>query len=164
LRERALEATWLGAAIAFGMTELIGAAAALWPDAWMSLFASDSAMRSAGAQYLHTVGPVYGFFGVGLVLYFASQGAGKLAWPVAGNVARLAVAALGGVAALRWGHSLLPIFVAQAAALLIYALINVAAVAGGSWFGPIRWKRSTGSFHPGRSSEDMSDAITRNAL
>jgi hypothetical protein len=99
-----------------------------------------------------------------LVLYFASQGAGKLAWPVAGNVARLAVAALGGVAALRWGHSLLPIFVAQAAALLIYALINVTAVAGGSWFGPIRWKRSTGSLRPGRSSEDMSDAITRNAL
>jgi len=26
-----------------------------------------------------------GFFGLGLVLYFASQGAGRLLWPVAGN-------------------------------------------------------------------------------
>ena len=32
--------------------------------------------------YLRAVGPFYGFFGVGLVLYFASQGAGRLLWPV----------------------------------------------------------------------------------
>jgi putative MATE family efflux protein len=157
LRERALKAAWVGTALAFGMTELIGAAAALWPDAWMSLFASDAAMRAAGAQYLHAVGTVYGFFGVGLVLYFASQGAGKLAWPVLGNLARLTVAALGGVAALRWGHSLMPIFAAQAAALVIYAFINAAAVAGGSWFGPIDWRRSTRSLRSGRSSDDVTD-------
>ncbi len=76
LRERALAATWLGAAIAFSMTEVIGVAAALWPNAWLSLFASDHAMREAGAQYLHAVGPLYGFFGVGLVLYFASHRGG----------------------------------------------------------------------------------------
>ena len=31
-------------------------------------------------------------FGLGLVLYFASQGAGRLMWPVIGNITRLAVA------------------------------------------------------------------------
>jgi hypothetical protein len=76
-----------------------------------------------------------------LVLYFASQGAGRLSWPVLGNVARLGVAALGGAVALRWGHGLTQIFLAQGAALVIYALINVAAVAGGVWFGPIGWPR-----------------------
>ena len=141
MRERALHATWVGAAIAFSMTEVIGCAAALWPNAWMSLFASDPGMRQAGTYYLHAVGPLYGFFGVGLVLYFASQGAGRLSWPVFGNLARLGVAALGGAAALRWGHGLTEIFLAQGAALLIYALINVAAVAGGAWFGPISWSR-----------------------
>jgi hypothetical protein len=45
-------------------------------------------------RYLRAVGPLYGFFGVGLVLYFASQGAGRLLWPVAANIARLAVAAV----------------------------------------------------------------------
>jgi putative MATE family efflux protein len=141
MRERALHAAWVGATIAFLMTEVIGCAAALWPNAWLSLFASDPAMRQAGTYYLHAVGPLYGFFGVGLVLYFASQGAGRLSWPVLGNLARLGVAALGGAAALRWGHGLAQIFIAQGAALVIYALINVAAVAGGAWFGPIRWSR-----------------------
>jgi MATE family, multidrug efflux pump len=142
MRERALHATWIGAAIAFSMTELIGLMAARWPNAWLSLFASDPAMHQVGTHYLHAVGPLYGFFGVGLVLYFASQGAGRLSWPVLGNIARLAVAALGGALALRWGHGLTPVFIAQGIALVIYALINVAAVAGGAWFGPIRWTRS----------------------
>jgi len=142
LRERALHATWVGAAIAFSMTEVVGLTAALWPNAWLSLFASDPAIRQAGILYLHVVGPAYGFFGVALVLYFASQGAGRLSWPVFGNLARLGVAVLGGAAALRWGHGLTQIFIAQGAALVIYALVNVAAVAGGTWFGPIRWPRS----------------------
>lgn len=137
MRERALHATWAGVAIAFVMTEGIGLTAALWPNAWLSLFASDPAMRQAGTYYLHAVGPLYGFFGVGLTLYFASQGAGRLTWPVVGNVARLGVAALGGAAALAWGHGLSQLFLAQGAALVIYALVNVVAVAGGAWFGPI---------------------------
>ena len=133
MRERALHATWVGAAMAFAMTEVIGLAAALWPNAWLSLFASDPAMAQAGADYLHVVGPLYGFFGLALVLYFASQGAGRLLWPVLGNLTRLGVAALGGAAALRWGHGLTQIFIAQGAALVIYALINAGAVAGGAW-------------------------------
>jgi Na+-driven multidrug efflux pump len=151
LRERAMHATWIGVAITFSMTEVIGLAAALWPNAWLSLFASDHAMREAGAHYLHAVGPLYGFFGAGLVLFFASQGAGRVKWPVIGNLARLAVAALGGALALRWGHGLTPIFIAQGVALVIYALINVAAVAGGAWFGPIGWPRSVAS---GRLAEN----------
>ncbi len=90
---RALRATWVGAAMAFTLTEAIGLAAAAFPRAWLSLFGSDPAMLDAGALYLQAVGPFYGFFGVGLVLYFASQGAGRLLWPVVGNLARLAVAA-----------------------------------------------------------------------
>jgi hypothetical protein len=75
------------------------------------------------------------------VLYFASQGAGRLFWPVLGNVARLGVAVLGGAAALRWGNGLTQIFIAQGAALVIYALINAVAVARGAWFEPIGWPR-----------------------
>lgn len=102
-RERALRATWIGAAMAFVMAEAIGLWAAAFPNAWLSLFNSDPAMLEAGALYLRTVGPVYGFFGLGLVLYFASQGAGRLLWPVIGNIVRLAVAVTGGWLALRWG-------------------------------------------------------------
>src|SRR3989344_3455051 len=102
-RERTLRATWIGAAMAFVMAEAIGLWATAFPHAWLSLFNSDPAMLEAGALYLRTVGPVYGFFGLGLVLYFASQGAGRLLWPVIGNITRLAVAVTGGWLALRWG-------------------------------------------------------------
>jgi Na+-driven multidrug efflux pump len=49
-RERALKATWIGAALAFGVTEAIGLAAAVWPHAWLSLFDTDPAMLDAGAR------------------------------------------------------------------------------------------------------------------
>ncbi|MDH5540228.1 MAG: MATE family efflux transporter, partial [Rhizobacter sp.] len=140
-RERALRAAWIGAALAFAMTEAIGLAAAAFPHAWLSLFDTDPAMLQAGSVYLRTVGPLYGFFGLGLVLYFASQGAGRLRWPVTGNLARLAVAGGGGWLALRWGGELHWVFVAQATALVVYGLINATTIAGGAWFGPVRWPR-----------------------
>ena len=136
--ERAVKAAWLGAAIAFGLTEAIGLAAAAYPLAWLRLFDSDPAMLEAGSLYLRTVGPFYGFFGLGLTLYFASQGAGRLKWPVLANLARLAVGALGGWLMLRWGGLAL-VFAAQALALVIYGLINAAAIAGGAWHGALRW-------------------------
>ncbi len=143
LPARALHATWVGAAVAIGMTELIGVTAAVFPVAWLGLFDTDAAMQRAGAQYLHVVGPLYGFFGLGLILFFASQGAGRVFWTVLGNVVRLGVAALGGWLALHWAGSLLGVFVAQAAAMVIYGVVNAAAIAGGTWFGPVGWPQST---------------------
>ena len=141
-RERALRAAWIGGAIAFGLTEFVGLAAALFPHAWLSLFDSDPAMLDAGARYLRAVGPVYGFFGLGLALYFASQGAGKLLWPLAANLLRFTVAALGGWLVLRATGNLTYVFIAQAAALVVYGLANAYVVAGGAWFGPLHWPRS----------------------
>ena len=141
--ERALRATWAGAAMAFVLAEAIGLAAALYPRPWLMLFGSDPAMLDAGAQYLRVVGPFYGFFGVGLVLYFASQGAGRLLWPVIGNIARLAVAGIGGWLALRWSGRLEDVFVAQGVALVVYGVVIAAAIAGGAWFGRIGWPRTT---------------------
>lgn len=91
-RERALRAAWTGAALSFAMALW----AAAFPQAWLRLFSDDPAMLEVGAQYLRSVGPLYGFFGLGLALSFASQGAGKLLWPVLANLLRLAVADLGG--------------------------------------------------------------------
>lgn len=140
-RERALRATWIGAAIAFAMTEAIGLWAAAYPAAWLSLFNTEPAMIEAGAHYLRIVGPWYGFFGLGLVLYFASQGAGRLLWPVLGNIARLVVAVAGGWLALHGGYAIAGVFAAQAAAMVVYGIANAWAIAGGAWFGPVGWPR-----------------------
>jgi putative MATE family efflux protein len=133
-RERAVRAAWIGAAIAAGLCELIGLSAALFPLAWLTLFDTDPVMLDAGTRYLHVVGPVYGVFGLGMGLYFASQGAGRLLWPWIANMGRLVVAASGGWLALRFGGDLSVIFVALAAALGVFGLVNAAAVAGGAWF------------------------------
>jgi putative MATE family efflux protein len=134
-RPRALRIAWVGAAVAAGVTEAIGLAAAAFPHAWLTLFDTDPAMLDAGTRYLHAVGPFYGFFGLGMALYFASQGAGRLLWPFVANLTRLAIAAAGGYLALRWSGNMTLVFVALSVALAAFGVINAAAVAGGSWFG-----------------------------
>ncbi|CAN5903097.1 MATE family efflux transporter [soil metagenome] len=142
-RERAMRAAWTGTAMAFALTEIIGIAAAIFPREWLGLFGSDPAMLETGSQYLRAAGPMYGFFGVGLVLYFASQGAGRLLWPVIGNLARLAVAGIGGWLALRWGGQLMQVFTMQGVAMVVYGIVIASAIAGGAWFGRVGWPRST---------------------
>ncbi len=132
--ERALRVAWIGAAIAAGMCEIIGFCAAATPHAWLSLFGSEPDMIDAGSRYLHAVGPVYGLFGLGMALYFASQGAGRLLWPFIANLARLVIAAGGGYIALRLTGNLSDVFIALAVALAAFGLINAAAVASGVWF------------------------------
>ena len=95
------------------------------------------------AHYLRLVGPFYGFFGVGLVLYFASQGAGRLLWPVIGNLTRLSVAGIGGWLAFRWGGGLTGVFAAQGVAMVLYGTVIASAIAGGAWFGRVGWPRTT---------------------
>ena len=141
-RDRALRAAWVGSGMAAVVAEAVGLAACVWPHAWLSLFNSDPAMIAAGTLYLRTVAPFYGFFGLALALYFASQGAGKLLWPVWGNVARLLVAGLGGWLALKAGWGLTGVFVAQAAGLVVYGAVNASAIMAGAWFGPVRWGRA----------------------
>jgi Na+-driven multidrug efflux pump len=133
-RSRALRSAWIGAAIAATLCEAIGVLAAVFPRAWLGLFDSDPAMLDAGASYLHTVGPVYGLFGLGMALYFASQGAGRLVWPLAANATRLGIAVLGGWLALRLTGNLVSVFAALSVGLVAMGLINALAVARGAWF------------------------------
>jgi putative MATE family efflux protein len=133
-RERALRAAWIGAGIAAALCEFIGLAAAAFPVAWLSLFDTDPRMLDAGTRYFHVVGPVYGVFGLGMGLYFASQGAGRLLWPLIANMARLVIAAAGGWLALYLGGGVSGVFFALAVALVAFGSINAAAVASGAWF------------------------------
>jgi putative MATE family efflux protein len=133
-RERALRVAWTGAALAFVLCEAIGVAAALFPAAWLSLFGDDPQMIAAGSAYLRAVGPFYGCFGFGLALYFASQGAGKLIWPLLAGFARMAVAIGGGWFALKLTGSLAAMFIAVGLALAVYGAGVAIAIKMGVWF------------------------------
>jgi Na+-driven multidrug efflux pump len=105
-----------------------------WWVSRLGLVSDDPAMHAAGAQYLRIVGPVFGFFGMGLALYFASQGAGRLLWPLLAGLLRLLIAIGGGWLALFLTGSLAWLFAALALALVAYGLAIAAAVARGVWF------------------------------
>jgi Na+-driven multidrug efflux pump len=136
--ERAVRVAWIGGLMAAAMCALIGALGALYPRVWLGLFDSDPAMLDAGSRYLQSVGPFYGFFGLGLGLYFASQGFGRLRWAVLANFTRLTLAVGGGWLALRSTADLTLVFVALSVGLVAFGLINVAALATGGIYGARR--------------------------
>lgn len=131
---RALRITWLGGAIVAAITGTIGLVAAVVPALWMNLFTTDAAVRAYGATYLHIVGGCYGLFGFGLALFFASQGAGRMFWPLAASTARLVVVAVGGWICVKVLQAPAPAFFAVVAfSLAVYAATIAAAIRLGGW-------------------------------
>jgi Na+-driven multidrug efflux pump len=131
---RALRVTWTGAAVVFTMTGVIGLAAAIWPPLWMNLFTPDETVRAFGGLYLKIVGGCYGLFGLGLALFFASQGAGRMLWPLAASMVRLVVVGAGGWVCIHLLHApAATFFLVIAFSFVAYALTLAAAIRLGSW-------------------------------
>ena len=94
--ERAIRASWVGVLMACTVTELIGLAAAAYPQLWIGIFSEDPSVLQVGAEYLHRVGPFFGFFGLGYVLYCAGPATRRTAASVLPALLRAANAVLGG--------------------------------------------------------------------
>jgi putative MATE family efflux protein len=143
-KQRALRIALTGGAMAFAISETLGLIAALWPQAWLALFSPDPRVIETGSAYLRIVGPAYGFFGLGMALYFASQGAARLFWPLTSGFLRVLVAIGGGWLALRLTGSLNWFFAALAFALIVYGVMLTAAITSGAWFGRERSTNARG--------------------
>jgi Na+-driven multidrug efflux pump len=98
------------------------------------LFTQDPKVVDIGTAYLRTVGPFYGFFGLGISMYFASQGAGKLGWALIGGLTRMIVALAGGWFVLRVTGSTSWLLAVYALGMLLYGTIIATSVAAGTWF------------------------------
>jgi putative MATE family efflux protein len=131
---RALRVAFIGAGLAFVLTEAVGLAAAIWPRAWLEQFGHDAEMLRIGTEYLRIVGPFFGFFGIGIALYFASQGAGRLAWPLIAGLLRVVVTLGGGWLVIHFTGSLDGLLATYAAGMLTYGLVIAVAVGSGRWF------------------------------
>lgn len=130
---RARRVAWTAAGVAGIAVGAIGLTVAAIPDLWSGLFTTDAAVRAAANSYLRWAGPVFGIFGVGLALYFASQGSSKIIGPVLAATLRLAVIALGGwwlasIAAPGW-----MIFALVAVSMVTYGAATAAAVYFTPW-------------------------------
>jgi putative MATE family efflux protein len=118
---RARRVAWTAGALAALVIGIAGLVVAAFPDLWVGLFSSDQTVLASGRTYLRWAGPAFGFFGLGLCLYFAAQGSGKVLGPVLAGTLRLVLVAVGG--------SMLAIFAAPPWAL--FALVGVSMVAYG---------------------------------
>jgi putative MATE family efflux protein len=132
---RARRVAWTGALLAAAATEAIGIAAASAPHAWLGMFSDVPAVLATGTLYFRTVAPFYGLVGLGMMLYFSGQGAGRVFWPVMAGTARLVVAGIGGwLIVARFGLGLPPLFAAVACAAIAFGGITAIA----AWLGPWR--------------------------
>lgn len=130
---RARRVAWVAGGLSAFNLALIGATVAMWPDLWAGLFTSDEAVLAHARQYLRTVGPAFPLFGLGLTLYFASQGAGRVLGPVLAATLRLLLVAVAGSRLASQGAAPSAYFALVAAAMVAYGLATAAAVWRTSW-------------------------------
>ncbi|MGV0036572.1 MAG: MATE family efflux transporter [Candidatus Azotimanducaceae bacterium WSBS_2022_MAG_OTU7] len=132
--ERAVQIGWVGAGVAVFFTGIGGFAVALWPEAWASIFTDDPRTLTSAKGYLQFVGPFFAFQGLGLSLFFASQGAGRMTWPLIAAATRLLIA-IGGGAILLYGFnsSLNMIYLASGISMMANGLITAGALKLGMW-------------------------------
>ncbi len=131
---RARQIAWTGAVIGGGVTGLIGLVAALAPSVWTKLFDASPAVWAVADQYLRTVAPFYVLFGVGMMLFFASQGARRVVVPIIAGAVRLTVAGFIGWFAVRsLGIGMGGLFGIVATSFVLFGLICIGAVLSPSW-------------------------------
>ena len=93
---RARQVAWTAGAASGLSVGLVGLVVALKPSLWVSLFTSDPGVTAAAYSYFAWAGPAFGFFGLGVCLYFSSQGAAKVGGPVLAGTGRLLIVGIGG--------------------------------------------------------------------
>jgi putative MATE family efflux protein len=127
--DRAYRIAWTGGATVGMASAAVGVIAALFPRLWMGLFTDDGEIVRVGASYLRIVGPIYGLYGFGMALYFATQGFGNVVRTVTANGVRLLVSVASALIAARWlDVGATGVFVGIAAGFCVYAALTCAAV------------------------------------
>jgi putative MATE family efflux protein len=134
--DRALRVAWTGSLAAAVIVGGIGLILAIVPDLWLGLFLdpSNEAALAVGRSYFRIVAPFYAFFGVGLALYFASQGAGRMFWPIISSLTRVTVAVLGAFVLIQVTPlGVRGVFAAIGLAMLVYGLVIGIAIKLKRW-------------------------------
>jgi putative MATE family efflux protein len=130
---RARRVAWTAASVTAAILGAVGLVVALYPDLWVTIFTRDPQVLGYGRLFLHWAGPGFAFFGIGLTLYFASQGAGRMAGPVFAATMRLLLVAVAGSWLVAHGASAGQLFALSAAAMVVYGLTCAGALKLDRW-------------------------------
>jgi Na+-driven multidrug efflux pump len=125
---------WLGGAMAFLAAGGLGVGVALFAPVLTPLATQDPDVAAIAARGLGYTGFAFGGFGLGMALYFASMGAGRMAFPIAAALSRITLAVAGGA----WlaEHTALGVdghFLGVALGIACYGLVTAAGVRPGVW-------------------------------
>ena len=132
--ERAEKIGLIGSVSSGLLSAVIGITLALTPEFWISYFTSDEATFLVTKQYIQILGFCYLFQGLGLSLFFASQGANAMKWPIIITFIRFLIASIGALLAVYWFSSgLVGIFYSSAGAMMIYGVMMILSLKMGSW-------------------------------
>ncbi|WP_459570967.1 MATE family efflux transporter [Cupriavidus sp. 8B] len=125
---------WAGALMALALAGAVGAVVGLAPDTFVGFFTKDAEVASIAARALSWVAPAFGGFGLGMALYFAAMGAGRMGWPIAAGISRIALAAGGGwVLANVAGMGLDGHFLGVALGITAYGVVTAFGVRDANW-------------------------------
>lgn len=122
---RARQIAWTAGAVAasaLGLLGLLGLIAGSFPWLWVDLFTSVPVVRDTAYAYLHIAAFGFAFFGLGLCLYFASQGAGRVGGAIIAQALRLAVIVGGGAILVEQSAPLSAVFALSAGAMILMGL------------------------------------------
>jgi Na+-driven multidrug efflux pump len=130
---RARRVAWVAGGVSAFHLGLIGAVVTLAPDLWARLFTQDEVVLNYARQYLVTAGPAFAFFGLGLTLYFASQGAGQVIGPVLAGTLRLVLVAGAGYWLAQQHATAGHFYALVAVAMVLYGVATAVAVKLTPW-------------------------------
>ncbi|MFG3595969.1 MATE family efflux transporter [Bradyrhizobium sp. RDI18] len=119
---RARQVAWTAGAAAGITVGAIGLIVAAKPSLWVSMFTGDPGVTAAANAYFTWAGPAFAFFGIGVSLYFSSQGAAKVGGPVMAGTARLLIVGGGGWWLASMGAPASALFALVGAAMVVYGL------------------------------------------
>jgi Na+-driven multidrug efflux pump len=130
---RARHVAWTAGAASALSVGLVGLVVALKPSLWISLFTTDAGVTAAASSYFAWAGPAFAFFGLGVCLYFSSQGAAKVGGPVLASTVRLLIVGIGGWWLASSGAPAWTLFALVAVAMVMFGLSTAASVKFTRW-------------------------------
>lgn len=130
---RARSIAWTAGGVAAIALGLLGLVAAAQPWLWVDLFTDVPEVRDTAYAYLRIAAFGFAFFGLGLCLYFASQGAGRVGGAIAAQALRLAVIVGGGALLLDGSSTISAVFTLAAGAMIAMGLGTAAFVKLSRW-------------------------------
>ena len=139
---RARNIAWVGAIISFLVVGIISGVVSFYPEIWLDNFQTNVLSKQSAILYLIIVGPFYCFFAAGQTLYFASQGTGKIFYPVLVGVIRFLSVSIICYLAIKFSWSINSIFYAVSFGLGITGIGLGLCMLGRDWKSEINQKRT----------------------